>query len=321
MKGFKKITIFFLFIALGGVLSAQIRPRLGILPFSGGDNGEGEPMAMFFSHDPELSRFFTVIPRLSSLETIVRDPQFQQSTGLTDADAIIRLGRPFNLDYVMAGHIRPLEAGKLLILTIIHMESSRQIAGAYRLYNDTEELQGMIPVISRNLAVTARNNTVGSPPSLAVLPLIVPPELNQENMDLLAQLLVTEIANSGRYAVIPRAGAIQTIMSEQKIKRSMAADPESIKTIGRTLNVQNVLSNNIHFWDETQWYIASILKTDDASQLAGAAVNYQSLSEDFELIRELESILTSPIHFPEGPNFDPLLFRRPGLRHLIPPAL
>jgi hypothetical protein len=322
MTGFKKIAVCFLFIALGGVLSAQIKPRLGILPFTGGRNGEGETVAMFFSYDPEWSPFFTIIPRLSNLETLQREPQFQQSTGLTDADTLVRLSRPFNVDYVMTGHIRPLDEGKLLLITIIQVERFRQIAGVYRVYNDTEELREMIPELVRGLALTSRRNAAGSPPGLAVLPVTVPPELNQEDMELLVHLLATEIANSGHYAVMPRTGAVQTIMAEQRIKRSMAADPESIKTIGRALNVQNVLSNNIYSLDETLWYIASILKTVDASQLVGTAEDYQALTEDFELIRKLESILTTPVYPAlDLPAFDPLMFRRPGYRYFIPPAL
>jgi hypothetical protein len=322
MTGFKKVAVFFLLIALGGVLSAQGKPRLGILPFTGGFNGEGETVALFFSYAPEWSPFFTIIPRLSTLETLQREPQFQQSTGLTDADTLVRLSRPFNVDYVMTGHIRPLGEGKVLLLTLIQVERYRQIAGAYRIYTDTEELREMIPDLVQSLALTSRRNAAGSPPRLAVLPVTVPPELDQADMELLVHLLSMEIANSGHYAVTPRPGAVQTIMAEQRIKRSMAADPESIKTIGRALNVQNVLSNHISLLDETLWYIASILKTVDASQSAGTAADYQALTEDFELIRELESILTTPVYPARDlPAFDPLMFRRPGYRYLIPPAL
>jgi hypothetical protein len=321
MTGFRKMTVIFLLTALSGTLFAQIKPRLGILPFTGGDAGEGEIIALFFSNEPELSRFFTVIPRLSSLEAVLQEPHFLRSTGLTDADTITRLGRSVSADYVLTGHIRSLEAGKLLVISLFHVEQFRQIAGTYEIYRGDEELRGMIPGIIQRLAMTSRRNAVGSPPRLAVLPIQAPPGIDQEDADLWVQLLITEIANSGHFAVTPRVGVLETVMAKQRIKRPAAAAPENIKTIGRALNVQNILVSNIRFLDEKRLYIASILKTTDASQLAGTTVNYQSISENLGLIQELEATLTSAIYPLMIPLVDPLLFRHPGFRHLVSPDL
>jgi TolB-like protein len=317
MTGFRKMTAIFLFTALSGTLFAQIKPRLGILPFTGGEAGEGEVIALIFSNEPELSQVFTVIPRLSSLEAVLREPQFLNSTGLTDADTITRLGRSVNADYVLTGHIRSLEEGKLLVISLFQVEKFRHIAGAYQIYRSTEELREMLPGITQRLAVTRMYNAINSPPRLAILPIQVPPGFDQEDVDLWVQLLITELANSGYYAVMPQAGALESIMSKQRIKRADVITPENVKNIGRALNVQNVLVSSISFLDEKCLYIASVLNTSDASQFAGTMVHYRSLTENLGLIPELVSILTSTVAPSETP--DALFFRRPGFRHWAPP--
>ncbi|MDR2758744.1 MAG: formylglycine-generating enzyme family protein, partial [Spirochaetaceae bacterium] len=291
MTGFKKTMAFFLFIAVTVTLFAQTRPRLGILPFTGGTDGVGETVALFFSYEPELARSFTVIPRISTIETIVRESPFHQSTGLTDVDAIVRLGRPFNVDYVMAGHIRSLGEDNVILVTMFQVERFRLIAGAYRIYHNAEELQSMIPDIVRQLAAVSKANAPFYTPRLSILPVIVPPEIDPDDVKLLTQVLIMEIANSGRYSVQPRERAIQTIMTEQRIKHSAIAEPANIKAIGRALNVQHVFSGDIRFFDEDKLFTAAILNTADASQRIGGAIPYESVTDGIELMRKLESAL------------------------------
>jgi formylglycine-generating enzyme required for sulfatase activity len=123
--------------------------------------------------------------------------------------------------------------------------------------------------------------------------MMVPPEIDLDEASLLTQILIMEIANSGRYSVQPRDVAVQTIMTEQRIKHSAVAEPVNVKSIGRALNVQQVLSSGIRFFDQDKLFIASILNTADASQRAGSAAAYQSVTGGIELMRELVSRLGS----------------------------
>lgn len=294
VTGFKKMMVFFLFITSTTILFAQNNPRLGILPFSGGEDGEGETMALLFSSEPELARFFTVIPRISNLETITREPQFRRSTGLTDVDTIARLSRPHHVSYVMTGHIRSLGEDKLLLVTIIQVEKFRLIAGTYRTYQNIEELEAMIPDIIRQVAETTKKYAPLYTPRLAILPVIFPAEIDPDDTDLLTHVLALGLVNSGRFSVQLRAGAIQTIMTEQRIKHSVVAEPANVRTIGRALNVQNVLSGDIRFLGEDTLFIASILNTADASHRTGNVVSYQSPADGMELMEKLGSTLGSP---------------------------
>jgi TolB-like protein len=281
-----RISIFLLLAFSAVSLFAQAKPRLAILPFTGGTGGDGETIAMLFSYEPELSSVFTIIPRTSSIEAIMREQQFQRSSGLTDSDTIARLGRQYNADYVIAGHIQTRGASKLVLITIIHVESLRQIAGDYKEYTDIEEVQNMIPGMARQITAASRTSGVDLPP-LAVLPFAAPEGVDQGDAEVLAQLLAVEIANSGKYAVLPRTATIQSVMVEHQIQRSGITEADNIKKIGNALNAQYVLAGGVRSLGRTNLFTAEIINIENASQLAGNAVNYRVLDDGLKLMAEL----------------------------------
>ena len=60
------------------------KPVLGILPFYGGAEGEGETIAEIFSNQRVLRQHFTVVTRSSAaLETIYAERNLQRLTSLT----------------------------------------------------------------------------------------------------------------------------------------------------------------------------------------------------------------------------------------------
>jgi TolB-like protein len=296
MFRYRKVFLFTLFLALSASgLFAQTKPRLAILPFTGGTGGDGETIAALFSYERELAGVFTIIPRTSSLEAIMKEQQFQRSSGLTDSDTIARLGRQYNADYVVAGHIQTLGAlgarKLVLIITIIHVESLRQIAGDYKEYTEIEEVQAMIPGMVERIVAASR--TAGaSLPQLAVLPFAVPAGVDQGDAEVLAQLLAVEIANGGKYAVLPRTATIQTVMAEHRIQRSGLTDAGNIKVIGEALNAQYVLAGNVRSLGRTNLFTVEIINIEDGSQVTGHAVNYRAMDDGLKLMAELSVKLT-----------------------------
>ncbi|MDR2746836.1 MAG: SUMF1/EgtB/PvdO family nonheme iron enzyme [Treponema sp.] len=333
MRVLEKMMALFLLIFLTGGIFAQIKPRLGVLPFTGGENGEGETIATVFSYDSELSRAFSVIPRISSIETVMREPQFYQSTGLTDADAIARLGRPFNVDYVVAGHIRALGNDKVLLLTVIQVRKLRQIGGDYRKYRSIKDLQAMIPEIAKKFSSADWVTTFSDPPSLAILPITAPDTVDIGEIELMGQILATEIANSGNFSVIPRNRIVRSIMAEQRIKVSGITDPENIKKISRAMNARYVLSGDIQLLNDAKLFISSILDGRDAHLVTGRTVNYGATNDSIRLIQALGLSLSivqansAPSVFTDIPSAAPVIpmprFRRspniPGAA-AVPPA-
>ena len=286
---FLLLTFFVMTLALHG----QTRPRLAILPFTGGSGEDGETIAEFFSSEPEITRNFTAIPRTRAFENIMREQQFQRS-GLTDSDTIAELGRQLNAEYVLAGHITSLGASNLLLITIVHVESFQQIAGDYREYRRIEETPTFLPDMARRIAAAARQDT-SRLPRLAVLPFnVLSSGINQGDAEVLAQILATDIANSGRYAVFPRTKAIETVMAEHQIQRTGMTDPESIRLIGVAVNAQYVLSANVRSLGTDKYFSASILHIEGGNQEEGTYKRYQDVSDGLALMAELAGELTQP---------------------------
>jgi TolB-like protein len=270
---------------------AQAKPRLAILPFTGGTGGDGETIAALFSYERELSNVFTIIPRTSSIEAITKEQQFQRSSGLTDSDTIARLGQQHNADYVLSGHIQTLGASKLVLITVIHVESLRQIAGDYREYTNIEDVRAMIPAMVWRIAAASRTSGAVLP-RLAILPFAAPAGVNQNDAEVLAQLLSVEIANSGKYAVLPRTATIQTVMKEHNIQRSSLTEADNIKTIGNALNAQYVLAGSVRRLGQANLFTAEIINIENAVQMEGSAVNYQAMADGLHLMAELGKTLT-----------------------------
>jgi hypothetical protein len=67
---------------------AQTKPRLGILPFAGGSESDGEAIASLFSLQRDIMNTFTVVPRTSAVNALLAEQNFQMS-GYTDSDTIV----------------------------------------------------------------------------------------------------------------------------------------------------------------------------------------------------------------------------------------
>jgi TolB-like protein len=283
----KKAMILIFAVCFTVTAFAQTKPRLAILPITGGTGGDGETIAELFSFDPDINRVFVPVPRTGSVEAIMREQQFQSSTGLTDADTIARLGMQSNADYVVAGHIQVLGDRNLVLITIIHVVSFQQIAGDYRQYGSIEEIQDMIPDMARRIARAAQLDRTNLP-RLAVLPFSVSTSgVNQNDAEVLAQILATEVANSGRYVVLPRTSLIQTVLREHEIQRSGRTEQDSIKAIGEALNAQYVLSGNVRSLGQNNIFTALILETENGEQVKGAFENYNTVADGLTHIATL----------------------------------
>jgi formylglycine-generating enzyme required for sulfatase activity/TolB-like protein len=286
----KIIVLAFIFLAAGILpLAAQGKPRLAILPFTGGTGGDAETIAEFFSQEVELNRVFTPAPRTSAVASIMKEQQFQRS-GLTDADTIARLGKMSNADYVLAGHITSLGKSNLLVITIFHVEQLRQVAGDYREYQTIESVAGLMGDMARRIGQAVRIDA-SRLPGLAVLPFNVPAGVNAQDAEVLAQLLATEVANSGKYAVFPRTSSIEKIMEEQHIERSGLTDPDSIRKIGAGVNAQYVLSASVRSLGKDTYFSGSILDIEEGTQGAAGRIQYQTINEGIRLMPDLSAPL------------------------------
>ncbi|MDR1398938.1 MAG: SUMF1/EgtB/PvdO family nonheme iron enzyme [Treponema sp.] len=270
--------------------STQEKPRLAILPFTGGSGDDGETIGMLLSFEPEIANTFTVVPRTSAIDSIMKEQEFQRS-GLTDTDTISGFGKQLNADFVVAGHIQQFGNHNLVLINIINVETFQQISGDYQEYRSIEDIKNLLPKMTKRMVSAIRLDTA-TLPGLAVLPFAIPNGVNAQDAELLAQLLATEIANSGKYAVLPRTQTIRTAMAEQEIQRSGITDPDSIKAIGQATNARYVLSGNVRSLGTTNMFMVSILNIERASQERGNQIEYRNITDGLQLMAELSYLLT-----------------------------
>jgi formylglycine-generating enzyme required for sulfatase activity/TolB-like protein len=289
---FRTVCMLAVFLAAGIPYTAQAqeKPRLAILPFTGGTGGDGETIGMLLSYEPDISNTFTIVPRTSAIDSIMKEQEFQRS-GLTDTDTISGFGKQLNADFVVSGHIQKFGNHNLVLINIINVETFQQITGDYREYKDIEEIKNLLPGMVKKMVSAIRLDTAKLP-GLAVLPFTIPSGVNAQDAELLAQLLATEIANSGKYAVLPRTQTIRTAMAEQEIQRSGVTDPDSIKAIGQATNARYVLSGNVRSLGTKNMFMVSILNIEKASQERGNQIEYKDITDGLQLMAELSYLLT-----------------------------
>jgi len=144
--------------AMTPAASKQRKPRLAILPLTGGTGEDAETIAELFSFEPDIDRVFTIVPRTSILNAIKEEQRFQRD-GLTSADNIKAIGERLNTEYVLSGSITTVGNQKLLLISIIHVEYLQQIAGAYREYKRIEDVDGFLPEMAKQIAASVGKDT------------------------------------------------------------------------------------------------------------------------------------------------------------------
>jgi len=271
--------------------AAMTKPRLGILPFTGGAGGDGETVATLFSFQNDILGAFTVVPRTSAVNAMVAEQNFQM-TGYTDSDTIARLGRMLNADFVVSGHIRRLGDRNLLITTVVNVETFEQLAGDYREYRTVEEIPSILPAVA-NIIITASRKNTSLFPKLAIIPFnIANTGVNAQDAEVLAQILSIEVGKAGKYIVLPRTTAIQAAMKELEFQMTGATAEEGAKVLGRAINAQYVLNAEVRSLGTTNMFTASILNVEDGSLLVGGYRNYRTITDGIKLMAELAEVLT-----------------------------
>jgi len=286
-----------LFLTCAGFVFSQAaagRPVLGVLPFYGGEEGEGETIATLFSIERAFLDAFTVVTRTgAAMEAIFMEHDFQL-TGLTDSDTIAGLGRLLNADYVLSGSIRRLGDRNLLIATIVNVESFEQVAGYYRTYGTLGEIQDFLPSISGSLAAATLRREAATENNLAIVPFAHLPGIDPHDAYTLTQILAIEILRTGNYAILPRTTAIQSAIAEQRFQLEDYTTDEGMAALGHAVNARYVLSGTISRLGGVSMFMAQILRVEDGSVFIGASRNYGAITDGIYLMEEIAILLTDP---------------------------
>ncbi|MDR1232231.1 MAG: penicillin-binding protein activator LpoB [Spirochaetaceae bacterium] len=282
-------------VLMAAAVFAQAKPRLGILPFTGGTGGDGNTMANLFANSRELQQGFVIVPRTSSVDTIMQEQQFQRS-GITDSDRIAELGKQMNAEYVVSGHIASLGNANLLLISIVDVKTMQQTAGDYREYNRIEEVRSLFPSMAANIIASIQGQSGPSGAALAVLPLnIQDPTVRQGDAEILARILATDIANGHKYAVFPRTSTINAVLNrERQIQNSSMTDRATMIEIGKATNAEYVLAGTISKLGRMNLFDVKILHIESGAQVEGGGADreYADLSDGIELMSALATDIT-----------------------------
>ena len=274
----------------------QTKPRLGVLSFYGGAEGEGETIATLFSHQPELLDAFTVVSRTgAALNAIFTEHDFQLS-GYTDSDTIAGIGKLLNAEYVLSGSISRLGNRNLLIATIIHVQSYEQVAGIYQSYLNLREIQNLLPSISTSLKDAVLNRERSKQNSLALVPFDHLAGINPHDTETLTQILAIEILETGSYTILPRTKAIQAAQEEQKFQAMGWTEDEGFAAVGHAVNADYVLSGKISRLEGVSIFMAQILSVESGSVVHGTSRSYGVITDGIYLMEEIAILLTDPVN-------------------------
>jgi formylglycine-generating enzyme len=289
------ILMFFLAgLILPAALFAQKKEYLAIFPFTGGEVSDGEFIAANLTRQKVLRDSFkkTILQTRATIATMNFEQRFQRNSGLTDAETIFELGKALNASHVIAGYITKLDDQKLVLVSIMDVESLQQIAGYYKQYRSIDEIDKLIPEMASQLAKAVTRDTKNLP-GLSVPPFVMLRGVDQTTAMTLAQMLSCDLANLGTYAVLPRTDSIDKILEEQRRQRNGTTDQERIKRLGVGRNAKYVLSGSVESLGGTiNNFAADILDIEDGSSKDGYSEKYNTIADGFKVIPELAALLS-----------------------------
>jgi TolB-like protein len=271
-----------LFTITGALFAQTNKDNLAILPFTGGAGDEGDAIAELLSFDPQLTARFGIMPRTGIANAIAKEQGFQTKSGMTDADTIAALGEQLGAQYVMAGSITALGNLKLLVVTIVRIETIQQVAGTFLTYSKIENLPATFSDMMKTLLPMVDVNTSGLQ-KLAVLPIQMQGGATNtrdaSDADTLAQILAISLLRNKSYAIYPRTSSLEKVQAEFKMQNDGRTADKNAAQLGYGVNPEYVLSVASRKLGELNMFNASIIDLAAGTQLEGMSEQYGTLTD------------------------------------------
>jgi len=288
------ITFLVALLLLPAALFAQKKEYLAIFPFTGGEDSDGEYIASNLTRQAVLRNCFnkTILQTRATIAAMNFEKHFQRNSGFIDADTIFDLGIAVRASHVIAGYITELNGQKLVLVSIMDIENLQQIAGYYKQYRNIEEIDKLIPEMASQLAKAVTRDTKNLP-GLSVPPFNISREVDQNAAMVLAQMLSCDIANNGKYAVLPRTDSLDKVKEELRRQREGGTtDLERIKRFGVGRNAQFVLAGSVEKLGTLTQFTADILTIEGDFHDNAPPEKYKNFAEGFILIPKMAAQLS-----------------------------
>jgi formylglycine-generating enzyme required for sulfatase activity len=262
-------------------LSAQERPTLTIMPLSGESSGGEEALMVLLARDSDIRSAFTLVVSGGNFNNVV--------AGVSATDDSDAIKARFNADYAILVRTERVGNGSLAFISIVNTGSLQLLAGDYRKYIEIRELRAVLPDITKKF-VKASQSAV-SLPRLAFLPFYT--GVNGLKADTMKLAIGIEIANRQKYAVLPWTLAVDGLNLSLPNPYSGIVDLDSIKAINSAANIPYVVKGDVLSLGTVNLFLASVLKTQDASFLSEGEAEFRVISEDLEIIPVIATALLS----------------------------
>jgi hypothetical protein len=222
---------------------------LVLFPFFGGRPEDGEDVVLSLARQQILRKIFTrVMPYTESTVGAVQfNRQYQRITGLGDTDEIFAAGRALRASHIVTGSFTSFSNQNLVLVSVVEVESQQQVAGFYSTFKDLDALDTF--QIARQITEALERGSGDDLLGLTVLPFTVSNDVNRNDALVLAKILSFEIANAGKYAVIPRSGSLEMVQQEGEGPESTNLDSAPYVLVGNVHSVAGVNKFTVDIYD------------------------------------------------------------------------
>jgi hypothetical protein len=267
-----------------------VRERKGIiiLPVSGCGAELGETISILISIQEAFSDGFVVEARGSAIDRYLDEKKYQETSGNVDPKIINEISKLTTAPLAVSAHIASLDTINLIFISIIDIKEVQLIAGVYATFTAIKEIRDLLPELSKNLIDLCRKDYQNLP-SLAVPTFIIPPEVNENDVLVLAQILAIEIANSGIIAVFPRRDLVGDVIIEE-LRKVQEETPEALN-LGTTRKIDYILDSQVRSLESTNMFITRVLNINqgNVNVFDGTDRKYHNISDGLKknLMREM----------------------------------
>jgi hypothetical protein len=269
------------------------KPRLAVVPFSGGEGDDGETLAELFSGSRELAQVFRIYPRTSITFGMDEERNVQKYVVSNEEyrNQLLELG----INYVVAGDITKLGQQSLLVISIIDIGKLLQIAGDVQIFGNKREIEGKLPGMVRNIIDGAKIDWTNKP-MLAVVNPRLSDNADPAVANVLGEILGIEITRTGKYAGYPRnetLDAVKTEWNNQRRGTTAVVDPRGPGRADRPGQVLSVIARGGEGSVTAARFNASIISLDAGEQVLFASQTYQNIENGIAVMRTIARDLTS----------------------------
>jgi formylglycine-generating enzyme required for sulfatase activity/TolB-like protein len=293
------------------------KPTLTVLPFSDKIGEDEETITILLANQEELRNAFSVIPSDTNFDALMGALASQHYSSGKDFTEALR--SRLKADFALLVRAEPVGAGRIVLISLIRMETLQQISGKYQRYSGVREVRASLPEIAKTVIADAQKPVNPVLPNLTVLPFYTPSGREIKDANILFQYLTIELSNSGKYTVYPWALPIETQVGSFKGSYFGIIDPETIKAFGTAMQIRYVLTGDLLSMGTTNLFLSSIVDTQNAAVLREGDLEYRLLMEDMSVVTGLAGVLingkTQPRQEPP-----PLPAPAPAPNRVPPPA-